>query len=274
MNNFRTNCFLRCLGTFGPKWSYGAKEVAITLALRRAEQRKPKEDEINAIENKEHQEKEGAEWARHIDETAWETYWWGYEEECDVDAVDMGKGSLSAKCHRCSGIGHIARDCASPWDMLGKNKGAQKGGKPGKGGMQWGGVGGNGRKGGKAGHSKAPKGKGKGYQGYCFDCGQQGHKRGEPACWMAASPQPIDVNHVSTYAEKDYSDAGFGGGAIWEVAQIEVRHGHDAENHGQPCEAPCERSSGLHKGWTVVTNMTMKRVERKNEASSTQENQN
>ena len=38
-----------------------AKEVAISLALRRAEQRKPKEDEINAIENSERQEKEGAE---------------------------------------------------------------------------------------------------------------------------------------------------------------------------------------------------------------------
>ena len=76
-----------------------AKEVAISLALRRAEQRKPTEDEINAIENTERQEKEGAEWARQMDEIAWEACWWGYEEECDVDAIGMGKGNPITRCH-------------------------------------------------------------------------------------------------------------------------------------------------------------------------------
>jgi len=140
-----------------------AKEVAIPLALRRAKQRQPKEDEINAIEYTERQEKEGAEWARQMDEMAWEECWWGYEDECDVDAVGMGKGNPITRCHRCGGIGHMARECASPWDMLGKGKSAQKGGNPGKGGMYWGGAAGKGSKGGREATVKVeedPKAKG------------------------------------------------------------------------------------------------------------------
>ena len=212
-----------------------AKDVVVSMALRRAEQRKPKEDELNAIELKRRQEEEDDRWTKETDalEEGWNG---GYDYgERDVDAVGMGKGNPSIRCLRCGGVGHMARECASPWDMLGKGKaGGKFGGKVGKvGGFQgWvpGGV--KGKIGGKGGVPKAgvgisvgsgvQKGKGKGYQGYCFDCGQQGHKRGEPACWMSTTSAPMDLSAVTQEVGKDLSAVEFGGGAIWEVAQVEV----------------------------------------------------
>jgi hypothetical protein len=47
-----------------------AKEVAVSMALRRAEQRRPREDEINAVERR-RQEEEGERWADDIDEFGW-----------------------------------------------------------------------------------------------------------------------------------------------------------------------------------------------------------
>ena len=66
------------------------------------------------------------------------------------------------------------------------------------------------------------KGKGKGYQGRCFDCGQLGHKRGEAACWMASAAIPMDCSVVSKETTKDLSAVEFGGGAVWEVAAMAV----------------------------------------------------
>ena len=82
----------------------------------------------------------------------------------DVDAV-----GAHTRCSRCSGFGHLARDCATPADVFG-----------GKGGVKGGGKGGGG-KGGEsavAGGKSGGKGKGgsKGYQGSCWKCGKVGHK--------------------------------------------------------------------------------------------------
>lgn len=85
-----------------------ANYVAVAMALRR----RPKEDEINAIERKRHEE-EGEQWAMELDEAAW----WensSYGEEADVNAVGMGRGSPSTKCHKCGGIGRMARECCIP----------------------------------------------------------------------------------------------------------------------------------------------------------------
>ena len=99
------------------------------------------------------------------------------------------------------------------------------------------------------------KGKGKGYQGYCYDCGNQGHKRGEPACWMASAPIPMDISAVSQAAAKDVAAVDVGGGAIWELdcCQVEVYRGGDADG---------EQASRAD-GWKVAASRKTKRWERK-----------
>ena len=106
--------------------------------------------------------------------------------------------------------------------------GGQMRGPPGLKGFKGGGkTGGNkggwGKDGGKGGKAAA-KGKGKGYQGYCFDCGMQGHKRGEMACPMVSGSVPMDVGAVEQDQGGDVAAVEFGGGAIWELAccQVEV----------------------------------------------------
>ena len=114
-----------------------AKEVVVATAVRKAEQRKLRESEAMAV---------GVE----CGVCDWDGEGRGeWEEECDVDAVGMGKGNPAVKCHKCEGMGHFARECATPWDM----GGAQKGG--GKTGGKKGGFGGKGE-----GKSKGGKGKG------------------------------------------------------------------------------------------------------------------
>ena len=47
---------------------------------------------------------------------------------------------------------------------------------------------------------------------------------------MAANPQPMDVSQVTNEAEKDFAAVEFGGGAIWEFAQVEVGQDNEDEN--------------------------------------------
>ena len=104
----------------------------------------------------------------------------------------------TTKCYYCQGFGHMARDCPKKGKGKG-DKGGGKGGEKGKGGKGWygkgsgeyaKGKGGSGEKGwkvpawkggGKNAGGKGWKGGGKGYgyQGTCFTCGQVGHKAAE-----------------------------------------------------------------------------------------------
>ena len=207
-----------------------AKDVAVSLALRKAEQRRPKEAEIEAIE-KRRQETEGEQWANELAAVEW---WVQDEHAYDVDAVGMGKGDPNTRCLRCGGLGHMARECASPWDMVGKGGkgGGKMGGKMGGQGKGWNYGGGKANGGGKGGKVMAGKGKGKGYQGYCFDCGRQGHKRGEPACWMASGAIAMDVGAVGMDYDKELQAVEFGGGAVWEISAVEYCE-NPAEDEGE-----------------------------------------
>ena len=152
----------------------------------------------------------------------------------------------------------MARECASRFDML--NKGGKAGGqitgKGEKGGAQGWGSGGPRGKGVGKGDGKAfsnygshfQKGKGKGYQGRCFDCGQLGHKRGEAACWMVPAAIPMDCSVVSKETTKDLSAVEFGGGAVLEVAAMAVEV-NDSKSDGSD-------------GWKVAASRKMMRRER------------
>ena len=166
--------------------------------------------------------------------------------------------------------GHMARECASPWDM----GAGGKGGKAGKGGGTWGSSGkgygkagkgkagkagggkGEGQWGGKAkGEGKGKsKGKGKGYQGYCYDCGAQGHKRGEYMCpLVSGAPRELslvewwpesEVKGQAEEGEKSVNVVEFGGGtcARWDLCAVEV--------NGAGREEPAEKAE--ESGWKVV----------------------
>ena len=69
-----------------------AKEVVVATAVRKAEQRKPRESETMAV---------GVERGVSDWDGGGNSVW---SEECDVDAVGMGKGSPAVKCHRCGGV--------------------------------------------------------------------------------------------------------------------------------------------------------------------------
>ena len=138
----------------------------------------------------------------------------------------------------------MARECASPWDM-GKGKGRGKGGgyKGGKGIKGPPGLGGKGgyKGGGEQGFKGAGyKGKGKGgYQGTCFDCGQVGHKRGEAACWYhQQAPAPMVIGAVTGAAENPME---FGGGSMWELAQVEVTRSDEGKSGDRWLDPPDEQ---------------------------------
>ena len=244
---------------------YGeAREIVLTTAMRKAEQRRPKEGVVAAVE--------AGVWGDGVER--WDGDGEGDEDGVwDVDAVGMGKGDPGVKCHRCGGFGHMARECASPWDMGGYGKGMGKKGS--KGGGGWGttekgagkatkgkgggksgyggGKGGTGQWGGKAKGDGKGKGKGKGYQGICFDCGEKGHKRGEAMCPMVSGARrevslvewwPEKAEAETDSGEKSVNVVEFGGGACqtWDVCAVGVERGAS------------ERRERLdeEQGWCVV----------------------
>ena len=95
----------------GGEVKYGeARDVVIATVVRKARQRKPRENEVLSMEMGGYEDG-GGKWSMSEGE--------GWDREWGVDAVGMGKGNPSVRCHRCGGVGHMARECASPWDMQG-----------------------------------------------------------------------------------------------------------------------------------------------------------
>ena len=96
----------------GEEVGYGAaREVVLATAVRKAEQRRPREGDVAAVEA------DG--WSGEMER--WDVDGEGGEDGMwSVDAVGMGKGDPSVRCHRCGGLGHMARECATPWEMGGR----------------------------------------------------------------------------------------------------------------------------------------------------------
>ena len=94
-----------------------------------------------------------------------------------------------------------------------------------------------------------PKGKGggKGYRGYCFDCGLQGHKRGEPACWFHQGSAPMQMDAIE---KSDGARTEFGGGS-WGLAQVQVVPGEAKRSGDRLCD-PLMSSNAKPPGWRMV----------------------
>jgi hypothetical protein len=134
-------------------------------------------------------------------------------EYYDVDAI----GS-SMQCYNCSGWGHASRECPSQKTAKGGGKGGGKAGDKGKGkgkGKDWGSFKGYGKGYGGKGVEENQKGKGKGYQGTCFNCGKTGHK-----AWECRGAKPMEMGAVDE-EEEEYEDVEVG--TVWNVGAIDIQ---------------------------------------------------
>ena len=257
-----------------------AKEVVVATAVRKAEQRKPKESETMAVGI----ESGGGDWDGGGSSV------WG--EECDVDAVGMGKGNPAVKCHRCGGVGHFARECATPWDMSGAQKGGGKvGGKKGeslgkgegkpkgKGKGFWSSKG-QGEGGKTGGGGEKGKAVGKGYQGVCYGCGQRGHKMGEWACPLSGKGAGRTLGAVEEWTQeaedgaqvKELGSVEAGGmrAKEWDLCEVSVGV---AERCFECCGAGVDESvesNGVV--WRTVMSQRRRKEERRRVAAQMERN--
>ena len=138
-------------------------------------------------------------------------------EKADYEIDALGKRWAGVKCHRCGGVGHMAKECGTP-----PGKGIEG---MGKGGKAWGGKGMKGnynaKGGGKGNEGKngyGEKGKGdwggkpQGYRGGCWKCGKTGHKQWE-------CPGGKGVNEVGTNEAPVVCSAVELGG-VWNVCEV------------------------------------------------------
>ena len=143
----------------------------------------------------------------------------GGDGDGDVNAVSMG-----LQCHNCNGWGHMQRDCPTKGKGKDARGGSMFGGGP-KGGKNIGGKAFRGPpwQGGKGGGKssgqqwnpgKGGNGKGVGYQGTCFNCGQIGHKRWE--CPNARQANAVEELMVQQMAEVNEI------GGLWMIGAVEV----------------------------------------------------
>ena len=137
-----------------------------------------------------------------VGDVQWEEYkdeW----EDMEVQAVGP-----NTKCHRCSGRGYMARDCASEPKSKGKSfdcTGGKAQDYKGKGkGYEYKGKGFDITGKGKSVKGDDAKGKGKGYQGICWKCGKVGHKANECAA----------QRHAYAFEQEIVEEADVGGARV------------------------------------------------------------
>ena len=168
-----------------------------------------------------------------------------WDHQQDLDAV----GTTGIRCYRCDEFGHYARDCphtkGGPKGFVKGNKGYGKSHLSGKGDKGWGkgkqfgkGASGGGGKGyGFAGYNapgfKGSKGGGKGmwnynaggkgygYQGVCWKCGQVGHKANECT---------VGINGLDDDSENQ-EECSVEIGRVWNICCVGKCHEAEIQSH-------------------------------------------
>jgi hypothetical protein len=181
------------------------RDKVIALSQNRAAERRPKPMEVDQVK-----------------EYGWEQEWWDYKEdeaEWSEEGNEVKVDYVGETCLRCGGLGHYARECPTP---KGKGKGGGKnGGYKGSkgygkecGGFYSKGAGKDGYKGYKGFGKNGDKGKGKGFSGSCFVCGEVGHRAVN--CPKKQGGTNMEIGAVG----QDAAESTVVGG-VWEIAAVE-----------------------------------------------------